>query len=326
MRYRAGFDVGGTNARVHLFDESMTPISGRRARIREAEGPDEVAAVLSDLLSDACADSEIDVAQIGAIGIGLAGQLSTDGRTVINAPNLGWRNIDFVETLESALSTILEEIPAIRIINDLNAQLWGESIDGSVAAVEDVLAIYVGTGIGGAILAGGELLTGAGGNAGEIGHSKVVVGGRPCGCGERGCVEAYAGGVHLEMRLAELVEDSDDDALSAIKLEPGSEHRIDLGAADELAVEHPALAQIWEEATDYLAMVMANACTLLNPAVLLVGGGVMENCRHFRSMTLQKAVPLVLEVARANLEVRQASPGELSGMLGAADLAGRSQK
>ena len=316
MTYRAGFDVGGTNARVQLFDATLKGVDRRRRRVRGATSPDDIAQSLTQLLVEVCDDNGVAV---DAVGIGLAGQLSTDGHTVHNAPNLGWRDVDFVERFADHLrkEQHLKSPPSIRLVNDLNAQLWGEYLGGAVEAVDDVLAVYVGTGIGGAILADGHLVTGADANAGEIGHSKVVIGGRPCGCGESGCVEAYAGGIHLERRVAELVDAADDEALAAVSTESG----VDLGAADALADSHDQIGQIWEEATDYLAIIVANAATLLNPAALLIGGGVLDNCETFRAMTLQKTIPLILEVARRNLVVEQASLGDVAGMLGAADLA-----
>ena len=320
MTHRAGFDVGGTNARIHLFDERWETVGQRRERIRDHTTPGEVAATLIDMLRDVCTEATIELGDIEAAGIGLAGQLSTDGHTVLNAPNLGWRDVDFVEEFRSHWQRTGAEPPAaIRLVNDLNAQLWGEYVDGAVQGVDDVLAVYVGTGIGGAILSGGQLITGAGHNAGEIGHSKVVVGGRPCGCGESGCVEAYAGGIHLERRVAAIANDSDDPELDALRTDEG----IHLGVADSLADTHPQIGEIWEEATNYLAIVTANAITLLNPSVLLVGGGVMENCDVFRAMTLQKTIPLVLKVCRTGLAVEQASPGDGAGVRGAASLAAR---
>ena len=319
MTHRVGFDVGGTNARIHIFDGDWTTISERRERIRDSSAPEEIVTVLLKLLRETCKESNVDLSDVKATGIGLAGQLSTDGRTVLNAPNLGWRDVDFVDVFATQWRTEMGNEPpaAIRLCNDLNAQLWGEYIKGAVRGIDDVLALFVGTGVGGAILSEGRLVTGADGNAGEIGHSKVVVGGRPCGCGESGCVEAYAGGIHLERRLAAMLAQSEDSTLASLRTDEG----INPGAADALADTHPAIAEIWEEATDYLAIVAANAITLLNPRALLIGGGILENCTTFRSLFLQKTIPLVLQVSRTNLQVEQASLGDLAGVLGAAALA-----
>ncbi len=319
MTYYAGYDIGGTNARLKIFDDRLDALHTVRRRIRDATAPGDVADTMVDMLEEGCEELDIETDDVDAVGVGLAAQLSPDRRTVRNAPNLGWRNIDFVELFEDTLADIVETAPSIRLVNDLNAQLWGEHVQGAVEGVGDVLAVYVGTGIGGAILADGHLVTGADGNAGEIGHSKVVVGGRPCGCGEDGCVEAYAGGIHLERQVAELIADTGDPMLQQLETEEG----IDLGAADEMIERHHDVGDIWEQATDFLSMVIANAVTLLNPRVLLIGGGVFENCDNFRSITLQKAVPIVLEVSRENLEIEVAALGDVSGMIGAADLARR---
>ena len=320
MTYSAGFDIGGTNARLRLYDAHMSSVAEERRRIRDATSPQQVVRTMVQMLHDACSDT-VDPQKVEAVGVGLAGQLSVDRRVVLNAPNLDWRDIAFCDLLEGALREHfdLEEAPVLRLVNDLNAQLWGESVSGAVTDHDDVLAVYVGTGIGGAILSEGRLVTGAGGNAGEIGHSKVVVGGRPCGCGESGCVEAYAGGIHLEQQIALLAQQTGDAKFKDLVDERGA----DLGRADDMAISHHDIGDIWEEATDYLAMVVANACTLLNPSALLIGGGVLENCHTFRAMFLQKAIPLVLKVSRDDLHVEQAIMAD-AGMLGAADLATRS--
>ena len=252
-----------------------------------------------------------------AIGVGLAAQLSPDGRTVLNSPNLGWRDERFAERLEEALKEQFGRTP-VTLVNDLNALMWGEYFAGAIRDVDDALAVYVGTGVGGALLVDGALVVGAGGVAGEIGHSKVKPGGRLCGCGELGCVEAYAGGIHLERQIAQLGEDA---AVPEAVIDDPDSGDVDLAAADRLSQDNEPIAEIWQTATDYLALVVANACTLLNPSVLLVGGGVVENCTHFRERFLAKTTPLVLEVARDELEIRQPELGDEAGMLGAARLA-----
>lgn len=312
MTYRAGIDLGGTNARVEIFDQELQSLGAARERIRDQSAPEEIAVILADLVVEACQEASLDPAELDAVGVGLAGQLAKDGRTVANAPNLGWRDVAFAALLTDALAD--RGISAhTHLANDLNAQLVGEARAGAARGFHDVLAVYVGTGVGGALLCGGRLITGAGQNAGEIGHSKVVLGGRPCGCGEEGCVEAYAGGIHLERRLAGLER---DDLLR--------DGRVHLGVADEMALETPEILAIWEEATTHLALVVANAVTLLNPGALLLGGGVLENCDVFRSLFLQKAIPLILGVCRAELQVEIATLGDQAGMLGAVVLAGES--
>lgn len=287
----AGFDIGGTNARVRVYDHDLNIVHEARTSTRGDSSPAAIAAKMNALLGD-CPPIE-------AAGVGIAGLLSADGRVVANAPNLGWRNIDFIEVLEEA-------IPGRRFVlaNDLNAMLWGELHAGAVRGATDVLAVYVGTGVGGAIVSGGQLVLGGGGKAGEIGHSKVVVGGRQCGCGQRGCVEAYAGGVHLEQLVSEAAPELGRD----------------LAAADAVAATDARIEGVWETATDYLAIVVANACTLLNPSVLLLGGGILENLPNYQLLFLRKLTPLIVEPARADLEIKFGELDE-AAVLGAALLA-----
>lgn len=312
-----GFDIGGTNARGSLFDADWHEVAVVRERVRDRSSPSEIAALVASILDELT--DEAGGAPIEGIGIGLAGQLSPDRRSVRNAPNLGWRDEPFADRVEDEIADEIGE-PTVLLVNDLNGLLWGEYTAGAIAeGVEDALVVYVGTGVGGAILSGGELVVGTGGVAGEIGHSKVEPGGRLCGCGERGCVEAYAGGIHLERRVGRIAE---EEGLDEVFADPDGGD-VDLTAADALADEHSAIGEVWREATDYLAMVTANACTLLNPAVLLVGGGVVENCLQFRQLYLTKTTPLILEVAREPLEIRSPQLGDDGGMLGAARLASR---
>lgn len=313
----AGFDIGGTNARLSLFDDAWSTLTEVRHTVRGGSRPDQVTQTMHAMLMEAVDEAGVDPTALEAVGVGIAGQLDAAGEVVINAPNLGWRDVAFAKLVSE---TLTDDFGAhhTRIVNDLSALLWGEYAAGAVRDTGDVLAVYVGTGVGGAILAQGRLVDGAGGKAGEIGHSKVVPGGRLCGCGQRGCVEAYAGGVHLEKMAAEIAEREGIDAVSR----PGEEITADLGEADRLAADgHPDFDELWQTATDYLALTMANACTLLNPAVLLLGGGVLLNLEEFRGRVLSKVPPLVLEAARDDLEIRFPELGDDAGVLGAAKLA-----
>jgi glucokinase len=327
MTYHAGFDIGGTNARLSIFDDAWQTIAQARHNVRDASSPDEVAQTMRRMLEEAMlgeagTDVSIDPSSLASIGVGIAGQLNATGTEVINAPNLGWRHVSFADRVSKSLAADYGDLD-ILIVNDLSALLWGEHTDGAIADAENVLAVYVGTGIGAAILADGVIVTGAGGKAGEIGHSKVVPGGRLCGCGERGCVEAYAGGVHLEKRAAEIAARHGLDEV----LRPGESVTADLKEADRLVVDdltaegHQDLDELWDESTDYLAIVLANACTLLNPAVLMLGGGVLDNLDEFRGRLLAKTSPLVLEACRHDLEIRFPELGDEAGVLGAARLA-----
>lgn len=313
---RAGFDIGGTNARVSLFDVSddYEVVAQARARHRDDTTPEAIGGLMRRLLEEVCGEAQVAPSSVEAIGVGLAAQLSADGAIVINAPNLGWRDLP----IEAPLRAALGFDGPLRVVNDLNALVVGEHVRGAVRGVSDVLAVYAGTGVGGAIIANHKLIEGAGGKAGEVGHVKVDLTpeARLCGCGQYGCVEAYAGGVHLERQVAALIDAH--PGLAGLRDEAG---RVDLGEADRMAETHGAINALWTRAASLLALVAANACTLLNPGVLLLGGGVLTNCHALRHRLLERVTPPILVAARDDLEIRMAALGDDAGMLGAASLA-----
>jgi glucokinase len=301
--FYAGFDVGGTNARLEVFDQSYQTVFSERRPVRDVLTPKAMAKRLAEMLID----SGIDGNRLKSIGLGLAGQMSADGQMVFNSPNLGWRNIAFGALLTEELRGFSSA--KVAVANDLNALLWGEFMHGAAKGTTDALAVFVGTGVGGAIIANGGLVHGAGGKAGEIGHMKVAFGGRLCGCGEFGCLEAYAGGIHLERRLVELSRD-----LEAVK-------GMDLAAADAAIFEVSELRAVWEEVTTFLGATIANAVTMLNPEVVVLGGGVLENLPNVRDMTLRTTTPLILSACRDDVRFEMSVLKDRAGVLGAAMLA-----
>lgn len=299
---RVGVDVGGTHLRVEAFGDDWKSVERLKIRVRDDMSPAGVAGQIKSALEG--------FSGIESLGVGLAGQMSADGSMVYNAPNLGWRNVAFKAELSTLLGLGSDRLA---VVNDLNAVLWGEYVAGAAQRATDVLAAWVGSGVGGAIIADGRLVIGAGGKAGELGHVKVVAGGRRCGCGQDGCVEAYAGGVHLEKQVYALAA---EHGLAGFE-DPNA---IDLASVDSQYRDVAVWTELWEKNTSYLALAIANAVTVLNPSLLLFGGGVLENLENFRDLTLRKVVPLVLDAAREDLRIAFGELGDGAGTLGAAAL------
>lgn len=308
----AGFDIGGTSARLRVYDEDWGVVAGVRRGTRDLLTPEALVEALGEMLAEAGAKEGLR-----AVGVGLAAQLDAAGERVLNAPNFGWVDVPFAKILRESLQGGSPEPPCTVLVNDLSAILWGEHQAGAARGQEEVLAVYVGTGVGGAILSGGGLVEGAGGTAGEIGHVKVAPGGRLCGCGERGCLEAYVGGVHLERQVERMARAEGMEELFR------ADGRVDLASADELAGGREAIDRLWGMASDYLAVSVANAVTLLNPGMLLLGGGILENLPNLTGRLLAKLPPLISESARADLAVEFSELGDEAGALGAAMLAAR---
>jgi len=174
MGLTIGIDVGGTKIAAGVVDADGT-IGARAHRDTPADSVDGTAAAICDAAAELIAGHDVE-----AVGIGAAGFVSSDRSTVLFAPNLAWRN----EPLGVRVADTLK-IPVV-VENDANAAAWGEFAFGAAKNVQDMVCITVGTGIGGGVVHGGELLRGAHGVAAELGHMRVVPGGHRCGRTARG--------------------------------------------------------------------------------------------------------------------------------------------
>lgn len=307
-----GIDVGGTKIAGGLVAADGTIEASAR---RESPATDSGAIV--DTIADLV--GELKTAASGAVvgvGVAAAGFVDRDRSTVLFAPNLAWRNEPLRNDLERRL-----DLPVV-IENDANAAAWGEFRFGAAADVDDLLLITVGTGIGGGIVIDGELIRGGFGIGAEVGHMRVVPDGRLCGCGNHGCWEPYGSG-------SALVKGTRDEAsgslLAASLLERagGDVNAIDgpmisaaAAAGDEFAIGQLAVVGGW------LGAGIASLAAVLDPTVVVIGGGVSEAGELLLKPIRESFAGLLTGRGhRPMAEIRQASLGNKAGLLGAADLA-----
>jgi glucokinase len=181
-----------------------------------------------------------------------------------------------------------------------------------------VLCVYVGTGVGGGVVVDGNLYSGATHLAGEIGHTRVVPGGRLCGCGMRGCLEAYTSGRNIQKRAQEELRAGERSL--AVELAGGIDE-VHAGFLDEAARRGDLYAgRLWEEVSTLLGLALANAVTLLNPSRLVMGGGVWQGAPELRRRTGARLYEFVNQPSREGFEVVDTALGDTAGMLGAAAL------
>lgn len=263
-----GIDIGGTHICAGRVDERGS-IVARAECATPPEGAEAVAAEVARLCVALAADFPVD-----AVGVGVAGMVDQHGDTVHLAPNLGWRSVPLRALLSDRVAW-----PVV-VLNDANAAGWAEFTVGAGRGKADALMVTVGTGIGGAVLAGGKLVLGAFGSAAELGHFRLVPDGRECGCGARGCVEQYASGTAV-LRGAALHPDL--RGLSIEQLERRA------GAGDA------AVTSLIAEAGTALGTACASIAVVTDPECIIVGGG------------LSRAGDVLLEPMRAAF--RRARPG-----------------
>lgn len=311
-RLYAGADIGGTKIGMVLIDEHGVILERHRFPTNASDGTDAVLGRLAQSLAECFAGQR---ERIAAVGIGVAGQVDPDTGSVIFAPNLQWSDVPLAARIREALG-----VPVF-VTNDVRAATLGEWHAGAGSGVNDLVAVLVGTGIGGGVVSGGRLLVGASNTFGEVGHVTVVAGGRKCRCGNLGCVEAYAGGWAIGQRAREMVEEN-HDAGAALLRHAGALDKIEASTVTAAYRESDAMAiSLVEDAGRHLAAACVGFVNALNPARLILGGGVLRGLPELVQVVEREIRAHALEAATASLEIVAASLGPAAPAVGAATLA-----
>lgn len=308
--FAIGMDLGGTNARAAVVDERGRVVSSHRQAL-EKNDPQSAADALGFCVDQAISESKFDPSGCVGYGAGVAGQLEAGSQRVLVAPSLGWRDVDFAALLRSRLKS------SVRICNDLSAAALGESRAGAARGYANAILLFVGSGIGSGLVLNGRLYEGATGVAGEIGHVKVHPGGRTCGCGEKGCLEAYAGGHNLGRRAGEAIAAGRETSLEVPEGLNPTAKLIAIAAekGDRLSLE------LFEEAAELIGVAAANVVTLLNPDVLVLGGGVLMGSSLVRDGIEQTVRNQASRTALSRLVIADTVLADDAGVVGAAFLA-----
>jgi len=317
-QYLLGFDIGGTNARCALIqcDDQFKILVSQKHAIRSAQSPQDLALLIKHVVANIGKEFNVSPDMISGLGIAIAGQIAIDEHTIINAPNLDWHHINFYDIIKRELADIAPNIP-VRIANDLNAIAWGEYQFGAARSVQSLLAVYVGTGIGAGLIMEQKLVLGADNVCGEIGHCKFP--GAPdalCGCGQRGCVEAYAGGKAIEYRILHDIQTGviSREALDLDKDEHPTARAIEKAYKAGL----PYALNFWKDTSTAIGLLIANAIAILNPHALLLGGGVLQGCPELLKLVIECILLNAPKTATANLQLIKPTLHDDAGTLGAA--------
>lgn len=313
-----GVDLGGTNARAAVVDTGSGEIVSAHKEPLRDRSPGAVIEVIRRALVEASRAAEIAPVSTGRVGVGVAGQCLGATGVVMNAPNLGWRDVAFGDLLSSALG-----LP-VKVANDLAVAAWGEKRFGAAKGLDDVVLVFVGSGVGSGIIAGGRLYEGATGVAGEFGHIKVrparaETAPRRCGCGEVGCLEAYTSGMNVAARVREEIQAG---ARTAVReLAGGDLDRVTASLVDDAYRAGDAYARaLWDEVGELLGTAIANLVTLLNPARVILGGGVLLGCPSLAALVRSEFDAKVSRSATRGLTLEHAWLGDDAGVIGAAVL------
>jgi glucokinase len=309
-----GVDVGGTKVAGGVVD----PAGKVLTQIRRDTPADDVAKtrdVIIEVVQELATGREIE-----AVGVGAAGWIDASRSTVLFAPNLAWRDEPLRDYIRAAV-----DLPVI-VENDGNVAAWAEFRHGAARHADDSMVMFtIGTGVGGGIVLGGELLRGSHGIAAELGHMLAVPDGHLCGCGRLGCIEQYASGSALVRFARAGARQEPNRAAVLLELAGGDVEAITglmvtAAAKDGDQISAEAFAQLGR----WLGMTLADMAQILDPQVLVVGGGVVDAGELLLGPTQRSyADSLAQRGRRPVAEVRPAELGNTAGVIGAADLARR---
>lgn len=290
-----GIDMGGTHVRVGVVETTGRILVLTKAPTRPEEGPGAAMGRVGRIVQDLLSSAPVAGTARSAVGVGLATPGPVDSRrgVIVTTPNMpGWRNVPVADLLAAEVGLPVQHL------RDANAALLGESWLGAVRGHRDAILLTLGTGVGGAALVGGRLLLGRDGFAGEFGHLTIDPDGPPCGCGNRGCLEALISG-------------------SAVRRRTGRDGAAIFAAARQ--GDREALAEVGQLAV-HLGIGLACLANAFNPSVIVLGGGMMGGWDLLGERAVEEMRRRAFTAVTAGLEVVPAGLGDLAGVLGAARL------
>jgi glucokinase len=320
MRVAAGVDLGGTKVQGVVVDDGGEVLGQARAKTPVKGGPNSVVDVIAEVVRAAAKDAKVGADKLAGVGVGSPGRVEGYPGTVHGAANLP----GFGDAVP--LGTLLgQALPVERVVvdNDVNVSAMAEHRLGGGQGFDDLLVVFVGSGVGAGVILGGELRRGAHGAAGEIGHTVVVLDGELCPCGRRGCVEAYAGRVALERAARAAAAAGRPTELLAIQERAGRPRMTSGVFATALEAGDPLAHELIEGAVRALGAGIASAVNLLDVQAVLVGGGLGDKLGEGFVRRVETAMAPHLFVRPSPLKVVTSSLGDLAGALGASLLIDR---
>ncbi|MEJ5913284.1 ROK family protein [Pseudokineococcus sp. 1T1Z-3] len=303
----AGVDVGGTNIQVGLVGDDHQ-VHERAKRPTPTEGPDAVLDTIAAMVEDVGGDPV-------AVGVGIPGVVHAG--QVLTVPNLsGWGDdVDLVGGLAERLD------PPVTLGNDANVGLLGEWVAGVAHGHRDVLGLWIGTGIGGGLILDGRPYEGSRGSAGEVGHVLVLPGGALCGCGRRGCVEAYAGRRSMAGVAASLQDSGRETELFEIMADEDKPRPTSKVWARALEEGDPVATELLDTAVEHLGVAVGSAVNLLDVDLVVLGGGLPEKLGQDLADRVEAAARPRMLRPSPELAFVVSSLGDDAGVVGAAALA-----
>ena len=314
MGYYMGIDLGGTNIKAGVVDDAFRIIGRAKAKTGIPRPAEEVMDAMAECAKAAAADAGVPWEQIRQVGIGVPGTANEETGVVEYANNLLFENVPMREYLQKRLHKEID------ITNDANAAALGEVLAGAARGASNAVAVTLGTGVGGGIIIDGRLFTGFHYGGAELGHMGIVLGGRKCTCGRRGCLEAYASATGLIRSTKEAMEAFPDSLMWELARENGG--NVSGRTAFLAAGRGDAAAQaVVNDYIQHLGYGLASIINILAPEILVIGGGVSNEGENLLRPLVECVRPqLYIRPPEKQTRIALATLGNDAGLIGAAFL------
>ncbi len=306
---RIGVDVGGTNVKIALVDAKGNITYSNTVPTRAEMGYEYTISNIKQAIYDLMKETKTSKDTIGGIGFGFPGQIDCDNGIVRIAPNIpGWVDVPIARIIEQEFGI------KTRVDNDVRCAALGELNYGAGKGCHNLICITVGTGIGSGLIVNGKLVRGANNAAGEIGHIKLQIHDGPiCGCGDRGCLEAFASGPAIVAMAEEYILGG-----KSTKYRELAKDEITPYVVAEAAKQGDKVAQkIYETIGEYIGIGMAGVVNLLNPEKIVIGGGVADAGAILFDPIIAAIRDRAMPIQGSHVEVVAAELGNSAGVIGA---------
>ncbi|WP_102027028.1 ROK family glucokinase [Salirhabdus sp. Marseille-P4669] len=311
MAYYVGADIGGTTVKLAFITEKGQIVHKWEISTNIHNNGEEIPKEIVYSIETKMQELRIPKEELLGLGAGAPGYVNTNTGLVYEAVNVGWKNFNLKDKLSQRL-----QIP-VYVTNDANLAALGEYWVGAGRNIDHLITVTLGTGVGGGIVVNGQVVNGIDGSGGEIGHVVVTPNDGPtCNCGRRGCIETYASATGIARQGLEEVVKPVDTSLKNIFATTGT-----LTAKDifEQAKDGDLVSkQIVENTTNLLGIMLANLATIINPGVIIIGGGVSKAKDTLLNPLKRAFEKYCLDHAFHNCEITIAQLGNDAGVVGAA--------
>ena len=314
--YRLGIDLGGTNIVAGVVDEEYNIVAKASCKTDVPRPEKEICDSMAEVALEAIKKANITIDDVESIGIGVPGAVNPETGIIEYSANLFFHNWSVVEMMEERLNT------KVKIENDANAAALGEYLAGSAKGAKNAVAITLGTGVGGGIIIDGKIYSGSNYAGAELGHMVIVKDGKECGCGRKGCWEAYASATALINMTKEAIRNEKPEFSYMLNLCDDDINNVTGKTAfDAQIAGDPTGKAVVDEYISYLACGITNVINIFQPDVLCIGGGVSK-----QGDNLLNPVRAIVEAERITKHndkqtyICTATLGNDAGIIGAAKI------